>query len=210
MIDRLTLIVLLSSVLAYPATELFSWHVTDNQVRLNRRFDLVLHSRIRTRQEFQHVQQLRTGSILRMQAGKNLIPYVGYYFQPAHEPNDPWVRGHRVFVGVERPFALPNRMVMTTRLAAERHMNTGRPNYFRFRTYMRLQFPGRKVAPFIQNEWLAVKQGFHSVRNSGGLRMRLSPAVTLEAGYLYDIRRTFWGGDRSAIVTALKFQKPER
>jgi hypothetical protein len=206
---RFIALILFSNLAVWPATELFSWHVTDSQVKLNRRFDLVLHSRIRTRHEFHHVQQLRAGSILRMQAGKNLIPYAGYYFQPAQEPSDPWVRGHRVFVGMERPFGL-NRMMMTTRVAAERHINTGRPDYFRFRTYARLQFPGRRVAPFIQNEWLAVKQGFHSVRNSGGLRMRLSPAVTLEAGYLHDIRRTAWGGDRSAIVTALKFQKPER
>ncbi|MBM3814097.1 MAG: DUF2490 domain-containing protein [Acidimicrobiia bacterium] len=206
----LPLVPLLTLPASLSATELFSWHLFDTQMRVNRHADLVIHSRVRTRDEFHRLQQARGGAIVRFHAGKNLIPYTGYYFQPAHEAGDPWTKGHRAFVGVERPFAVALGTVLITRIAAERHMNTGRPNYMRFRTYTRLQLPGRRVAPFIQNEWLAVKQGFHSVRNSGGLRIRLSPVMTLEAGYLYDIRRASWGGDRSAIVTALKFQLPER
>jgi hypothetical protein len=44
------------------------------------------------------------------------------------------------------------------------------------------------------------------MRNSGGLRVVVSPKVAFEVGYLYDVRRTVWGGDRQAIVTEISFQ----
>ena len=44
------------------------------------------------------------------------------------------------------------------------------------------------------------------MRNSGGLGVRVTPELTVEGGFLYNIRRTFWGGDRQAIVTGLRWQ----
>ncbi|MBK5295001.1 MAG: DUF2490 domain-containing protein [Acidobacteriia bacterium] len=193
------------------ATELYSWHLFDVQTKINKSFEIILHSRIRTRDEFHQVQQLRTGAIL-LWHPKNmkLTPIFGYYYQPVKEKNIPWRDGHRVFAGLMRPFPLPERMVLNTRIAVERHMYDGVPGYMRYRTYVRLEIPKGKITPFVQNEWLAVKTGFHSVRNSGGIRFQLSPNTILETGYLYDIRRTVYGGDRSAIVTTFRYTIPER
>ena len=193
------------------ATELYSWHLFDVFAKINKSFDITLHSRLRTRDEFHQLQQVRTGVVL-VWHPKNLkiSPVAGYYYQPVKERDRPWREGHRVFMGLMRPFQLPNKMVLNTRISAERHMYEGLPGYMRYRSYVRLEIPKRKITPFIQNEWLAVKTGFHSVRNSGGLRFQLTPHTMLEAGYLYDIRRTIYGGDRSAIVTTFRYTLPER
>jgi hypothetical protein len=190
-----------------PGTELYSWHGFDLPVPLSSKFELIVHSRLRSRNELNQVQQVRSGGIFRYSAGK-LTPFFGYYFQPAHESHSPWTKGHRFFTGVERALALPGNFSFTARLAAERHISTGLPAYMRYRSYAKLQFPGKRVAPYLQNEMLAVRQGYHSMRNGGGLSFRFNSGIVFEAGYLYDIRRTFWGGDRSAIVTSLKFPPP--
>ena len=192
------------------AAELYSWHSQDFSIRAHSKLEVVLHSRLRTRREFGSLQQVRTGPIVRWQAGPKLAPFFGYYYQPGHDPGTTWSGGHRIFAGVETAAALPRGCVLTTRLAIERHMIRTRGfDYNRYRTYSRLLFPGR-VSPYLQTEWLAVRQGFHSTRNSGGIRLRLGAGTTLEAGYVYDIRRTFWGGDRQAVVTSLRFQIPAK
>ena len=89
-------------------------------------------------------------------------------------------------------------------------MATGRPDHNRYRSYERLVIGRGRFSPYLQNEWLAVRQGFHSVRNSGGLRMRVTGQLTVEAGYLFDFRRAAWGDNRQAIVTAVKWQRRER
>ena len=93
---------------------------------------------------------------------------------------------------------------MTWRVAAERHFFSLDRDYNRYRTYTRVMWR-RQVSPFLQNEWLAVNGGFHSVRNSVGLRFPIGSQSKLEIGYLYDYRRQVWGGDRQAIVTSLRF-----
>jgi hypothetical protein len=194
---------------AFAITELYSWHVLDEIMPLHRKLDLVIHSRLRTRREFHSLQQVRGGPILRWKPAGRWTVIGGYYFQPAHDPGQEWNRGQRVFGGIERALTL-KPVNLIGRLALERHINAGRPSYYRYRSYLRLNIPRGRISPFLQNEWLGVKQGFHSVRNSGGLRIRLTKRVTFEGGYLYDIRRTFWGGDRSAIVTAIQFRPGER
>jgi Protein of unknown function (DUF2490) len=189
---------------------LYSWHSFETPVNFSKRWQLVLHHRERTRHEFSYLDQARAGGVLRWSATKHLTPYVGYYFQPQQLRSDEWIQGHRIFAGVEAPFQIGPGARLTTRIAMERFIHTGRPNYSRYRSSARVVFGRRRVAPYLQNEWLAVNQGFHSVRNSGGLRLRVSAAVVVEGGYLYDIRRSLWGGDRQAIVTGVRFEPKAR
>jgi hypothetical protein len=202
-----------AALLAVPglvsATELYSWHSFDSPVVDAKKVQLILHHRTRTRHELSYLDQSRVGSILRWKAKAGLIPFVGYYFQPQQLRHQEWTRGHRVFTGVEAPFRPAPSLAVTTRLAAEHFMRTGRQDYNRYRSYARLVIGRGRVSPFVQNEVLAVRQGFHSTRNSGGLRFAFRH-VTLEAGYLYDIRRMAWGGDRQAIVTSLRYERRER
>lgn len=195
----------LAGALIAPAIELYSWHSFDTPALVTKRFELVTHSRLRSRHELQYLDQVRGGAVFRWNASRRLIPYVGSYFQPQQVRTHEWTEGRRVFAGLEAPFRLGPHFALTTRLAAERFMGTGRPDYNRYRSYERLVIGHGRVAPYLQNEWLGVRQGFHSVRNSGGLRVRVTQELTVEGGYLYDIRRTVWGGDRQAIVTAVRW-----
>lgn len=192
------------------AAEFYSWHAFDTPVISSKQYELVLHHRTRSRHEFHYLDQVRGGAIFRWNATPRLIPYVGGYFQPQQFRVHEWVEGRRVFFGVESPFRLGRMLALTARIAAERHIGTGRPDYNRYRTYERLVIGRARLAPFVQNEWLAVRQGLHSVRNSGGLRCRVTPHWTVEGGYLYDIRRTAWGGHRQALVTAIRWQPNTR
>ncbi len=202
---QLTLLVAALPAVA-PAAELYSWHAVDSVGLQTKKFEMLIHQRARARHELHYLDQVRAGGILRWKSGfKNLIPYVGAYYQPQQIREDTWSSGRRFFAGLERPFTLHPSVSLTLRVAAERHSNTGRPDYNRYRTFERVVLGRGRVAPFLQNEWLAVRQGFHSVRNSGGLRVKVNGQITLEGGYLYDVRRAFWGGHRQAIVTAVRW-----
>lgn len=190
--------------------EVYSWHNFDTPVITNSRFELAVHQRVRSRHELHYLDQVRGGAILRWNAAERFTPFVGAYLQPQQIRPGDWTEGRRVFGGVEVPFRFRGSLALTTRVAAERHIATGRPDHNRYRSYERLVIGRGRFSPYLQNEWLAVRQGFHSVRNSGGLRMRVTGQLTVEAGYLFDFRRAAWGGNRQAIVTAVKWQRRER
>ena len=209
MLFRVLVVVWVAGTLASGA-EVYSWHSFETPVIVNSRFELALHQRVRSRHELQFLDQVRGGAILRWNASARFVPFVGAYFQPQQIQANNWTEGRRFFGGVEVPFRFKGGLALTTRVAAERHIGTGRPDYYRYRSYERLVIGNGRFAPFLQNEWLAVGQGFHSVRNSGGLRMRVTARLMVEAGYLFDFRRSAWGGNRQAIVTAVKWQRRER
>ena len=189
------------------AAELYSWHGFDTPVVTNKRYEVVLHGRVRSRHELQYLDQARVGGIFRWKLGARVIPFAGAYYQPQQVRAHQWTEGSRYFGGAEAPFKLGDSLALTTRLVAERFVGTGRPDYNRYRSFARLVIGRGRIAPYLQDEWLAVRQGFHSTRNSGGLRVRVSPKLSIEGGYLFDYRRTFWGGDRQAIVTAIRWQR---
>lgn len=206
--SRFVILVLLALVTpdSLQATEFYSWHGFEFPLRLAEKVEVVLHHRTRTRHEWSYLDQSRAGAIVRWTAARGIVPYAGYYYQPQQLRADEWVRGQRVFLGAEKPFHLNSTAALTTRLAMERFFGTGRLDYNRYRSYCRLLLGGGRLTPFFQNEMLAVRQGYHSMRNSGGLRIRLSSFVHLEASYLYDVRRTVWGGDRQALVTGIRIE----
>lgn len=186
------------------ATEFYSWHGYDTRLVERGRLEVSLHHRLRTRHELQYLDQARFGSIARWNE-KRFSILAGFYLQPQQIHEQDWTPGRRVFGGIEVPVQLGSRIVLSSRLVAERHMSTGRPDYARYRTSERVVFGAGRFRPFIQNELLAVKQGFHSTRNSGGMSLRINDEFSVEVSYLYDIRRTFWGGDRQAVVTSMRW-----
>ena len=200
---------LLSLSLSSPATELFTWHVLDTRVVSSGRFELNLHHRTRTRHELSYLEQSRVGPVARWAYSPRLTLIAGYYFQPQQIRPQTWAEGQRVFVGVESLVAHKPGAALLLRGFTERHVHTGRPAFTRYRTALRYTMGQHRVKPFVQNELLAVWPGFQSTRNSGGLSFRLSPVLTMDVSYLYEIRRTFWGGDRQSIVTSLRWT-PQR
>ena len=197
---------ILACVAVSPASELYSWHSFDAFVRVNERVELVLHSRIRSRDSFSDLQQLRAGPVARIRVRKRLIWYSGYYFQPGDNGDKIWGTGHRVFSGIEVPVER-GRVGLTLRVAAERNFHSLDEDYNRYRTYTRLTWR-RRLTPFLQNEWFTVNSGFQSLRNGAGVQFSLGSRTTVEVGYLYDFRRQVWGGARQAIFTSVRL-RPE-
>ncbi len=192
------------------AAELFSWHSFDIAERLTKKVDIQITSRIRTRDEFHLLNQFLGGPMLTYRVNSRLLYFAGYWSQPGHERNAEWLMGHRTFAGVDRRWALRDH-TLVGRLTYERHYGAGRANHNRYRTYARLLFPRRGVVtPFVQYEWMAIRQGFFSSRQTGGVRFHVHPNIMIDASYLYDIRRASWGGNRNAIITSVSFRRSER
>lgn len=190
-------------------SELFSWHSFDVAERVTKKVDLQVTSRVRTRDEFQLLNQFLGGPMLTYRVNSRWLYFGGYWTQPGHEDKKPWIMGHRTFAGVDRRWGVRN-FTLVGRLTYERHYGAGRPNHNRYRTYARLLFPRRAVTPFLQYEWMAIREGFFSSRQTGGLRFHINRNVFVDASYLYDIRRANWGGNRNAIITSVSFRRSER
>ncbi|MFN7938680.1 MAG: DUF2490 domain-containing protein [Bryobacteraceae bacterium] len=198
----------LSLATTVSAAELFSWHSFDIAERLTKKIDIQVTTRLRTRDEFQLLNQVLGGPMLTYRVNSRLLYFGGYWAQPGHEYNKPWLMGHRIFGGVDRRWALKN-YTMIGRLTYERHYGAGRPDHNRYRTYTRFMFPRRVVVPFLQYEYMAIRQGFFSSRQTGGVRFHVNPHVMLDVSYQYDVRRASWGGNRNAIITAVSFRRRE-
>ncbi|MBL8178886.1 MAG: DUF2490 domain-containing protein [Bryobacterales bacterium] len=194
---------------ALPAQELFSWHWFEANEHLTKKYDLRMTFRLRTRHEFQFVDQILGGPTLQYRAQNRVLYFAGYWTQPGHEDKAPWVMGHRTFAGAERRWDL-HRTTLVGRFTWERHFGGGRDDHNRFRFFNRVLFGRKAVAPFLQYEWIGMRVGFFSSRQTGGVRFRLHPQVTVDASYLYDVRRASWGGPRSALITTVSFQRGER
>lgn len=205
---------LLLSLPAGAATEFYSWHTFDTRLFGSDRVEVVAHHRTRSRHQLSFLDQSRLGATFRVSVNSRLAIWGGYYFQPQQVHAQTWARGQRPFIGLETPLARTKTSTLSLRLATERHFHTGRPDYTRHRTSLRWTMGTGRVRPFVQNELLAVWPNFHSTRNSGGLSVRLSPELSMDVSYIYDSRRAFWGGDRQALVTSMrwnpKFSAPRR
>ena len=193
-----------------PAAELAGWHGIDLPVRLPRKLELTLHHRTRIRHQLRHLDDSRAGALLHWSATPRLIPFAGYYYQPQQDVPGLWVQSHRVLVGLESPLRVHADSSLTTRLTIERLFYPAPASFNRYRSYARLTIGGRRIAPFFQHELLMANSGYYSTRGAGGLRIRLSESVSLDTGYLFESRRAVFGGDRQAIVTSIRIQKPEK
>ena len=191
------------------AAELFSWHSFDFAERITKKVDIQVTTRIRTRDEFHLLNQFLGGPMLTYRVNSRLLYFGGYWAQPGHEMNKSWLMGHRIFGGVDRRWALKD-YTFIGRLAYERHYGAGRPDHNRYRTYVRFMFPRHTVVPFLQHEYLAIRQGFFSSRQTAGMRFHIHPNVMLDVCYQYDVRRASWGGNRNAIITSVSFRQRER
>jgi len=185
------------------AADFGSWNAFDYVVDFGGRFELTNHVRTRTEEGFD-----RMGPMLKWTAYPRFAPLAGFYLQPQQTAPGDWHIGGRPFFGFETRSTVDRTLNLSSRFLLERWYGTSRPAYNRYRGLLRADFVRRRWTPFVHSEVFAVADGFHSSRNTGGIRVHLSPQVTLEAGYVYDFRSAAWGGNRQAIVTALRFQKP--
>jgi hypothetical protein len=206
--QRCALAAALFALPADAATELFSWHTFDVRAMAVGKLEITVHSRLRTRHEASHLDQVRGGPLVRWAATKRLTLLGGFYHQPTQVSKDHWFKGQRLIAGVESPLYHRPGHAVAGRFLAEHFAGTGRPDYTRYRASLRWTVGRGRVRPFVQNETFAAWPGFHSSRQSGGASIRLSEEMSMDVSYLYDIRRAFWGGDRQAIVTSVRWTPP--
>lgn len=189
--------------------ESFSWHALEAPVFATQRFELIAHSRVRTRSHFSKFDDVRAGPVVKFHPFAHVSLLGGYYFQNG-DPLDPVpTHTNRLFTGVEIPWSW-NARTMTSRSVVERYIGGIRSDYTRYRTSLRITWQQRRLSPYLQSEALFVRDGFHSSRTSAGIILRPERHVRMEIGYLFDVRRAFWGGNRHALVTNVRFQRAER
>ena len=68
-----TAVFLLSLVTSSPAAELFSWHSFDIAERITKKVDIQVTSRVRTRDEFQLLNQILGGPMLTYRVNSRLL-----------------------------------------------------------------------------------------------------------------------------------------
>jgi len=184
--------------------EFYSWHTHEIASNLTERSSIVFHTRLRSRQSFQHLAQFRAGVLLGYNfRGFNLTG--GYYVEPNHPLDSEWQSGHRLTTSVSRSFPLRPRFTATPRLNMDRFFTVVRGDFNRFRSGVRWDY-GRLSGPYMINEVMFSATGFQSTRHTAGWRVRPLPQVQFEAGYVYDVRTAYWGGNRQAIITVMRYQ----
>jgi hypothetical protein len=194
---------------AAPAQELYSWHGAEVSIPINSSWDFTLHTRIRTRHEFRHVAQVRAGPQVSYR-------YQRYTFRGAYyfEPDNPsardtanfaaWESGHRIFASAEASVQPSRSFAVIPRFMWERFIVKDRGQYNRFRMGGRVNV-GRGTGPYLHHEWMLVASGLQLLRNGCGMRFALGNRWTVEGGWLLDSRPERWGGNRQAIVSAVRY-----
>lgn len=195
--------ILLIAAAGARATDLQGWQLAEGQVFPHPRLEILLHSRFQTTQRWHHFQQLRVGPMFRFRLAPKLTPFFGFYV-PVHETRPRIHAGPRILAGVESSLPLDRGLSLTTRAGMDRIFSDARPAFNRYRGMARLMRPGR-IAPYVQNEWFFVRQGFHSTRTGGGVRFLAGSHATLDLGYMYDVRSSNWSGSRQWVLTSIRF-----
>lgn len=189
--------------------ELYSWHAGEVSIPVDEAWELTLHTRTRTRHELRHVAQVRVGP----QVSYRYQRYTfrgAYYYEPDHPSRTDlanaaaWESGHRIFGSAEASVEPRRWMMAAPRFMLERFAVKGRGQYNRYRMGGRVNV-GRGWGPYVQHEWMLVASGLHTLRNGAGMRFAMGNRCTVEAGWLFDTRPQRWGGNRQAVVSAVRY-----
>lgn len=207
---RLVAVLLAAALPVAGASDLFSWHSFEVRVASRGRLEVTLHTRARTRHELRSYDLSQVGPLVRWAATDRVALVGSFYFRPQRTHPGVWIWGRRSFFGVEAPILKKPGNTVTSRVLVDRLIGTGRPDHNRYRALVRWTIGRGLVRPFVQHETLAARTGFHSTRQSGGLTVQISEQLSMDASYVYDTRRTFWGGDRQAIVTSVRWKPRTR
>jgi predicted porin len=195
------LILLIVLIATLPAADFESWHSFDFVPVASEKFELTIHTQLRTRSRFQELSQFRFGPIARYSLHPNVRVAGGYYYRDLEDVGRDWSDSHRVFVGIENPFSR-GRVNIQSRAYLEHYFGATVSPYNRFRHRFRVEW-SRKVEPYAAAEYFVVAEGLQAVRYMAGIQRRLSHGARLDIAYYYDDFHL--GTDRQALVTSLRF-----
>lgn len=202
----------LSSAAAYPlwSADVETQHALDVTLPLKPKFELILHSRVRTQPGGLGFYQVRAGPIVSWDAAPRMTLLSGYYYarQERKIDND-FIGGHRLFGGAEIAVVETRRLSIDQRLLAERFLSDATDDFNRYRLRTRLSAKG-SVAPYTSHEFFFDARGWRSNRHSAGIRWSALPAVQIDLGYLYEHRRAGVGPDRHMWLTSFHWKKSSR
>lgn len=185
-------------------------HAFDVTLPLTSRFELLLHSRIRTQPGALGLYQVRTGPILSWDATKRVAVLSGYYFAKQERQIDrDFIGGHRFFGGTEFVAFDARRFSFDQRALIERFLSDAAPDFSRFRLRSRLSAKG-VVAPYTSHEFFFDAVGWRGNRHSAGIRWSPRQALQIDLGYLYEHRRPEVGPARHMWLTSVHFKKTSR
>lgn len=187
--------------------EPWSWHSVDFTVQKTPRWELALHTRLRTRKG--ELQQSRSGAIARWKTQRQVSLIGGYYFGKEEDTREEWQQSHRLFGGAEAGIYSKGGVSVAARGLVERFSAPARRDFTRFRGRIRLTTESR-VGPYLGTEWFFDTKGYLAGRYSAGLRWRWSSWSSVEAGYMYDARNPVLGVSRHGIVTHLYLERPRK
>jgi hypothetical protein len=187
------------------AQPLEGFHIAEAVVPASHGWQFNPQVRFRMANQFHTLSQLRSGLIVT----KSLLPHLELWSAAYWEPTlrQPRHRAStRLQLGIQSRYNARPALAVQTRLMVERLYRTNGLLYSRLRLGNRVTFGQGKYRPYLTNDTLAVRQGFHSSRSGAGLAWDPSPGVHLEFEYVYDRRRAYWGGDRQILTTRIQFR----
>jgi len=205
-----SLCLLLASASLLRADSLETQHALDATIPLSSRFELLLHSRIRTQPAGLGFYQMRAGPILTWDATSRVALLGGYYFARQQRAIDrDFIGGHRLFGGAEFDVAQSRRLAFDQRVILERFLSDAAPDFNRYRVRSRLTFKAL-LSPYTSHEFFFDAQGWRGNRHSAGVRWSPLRNVQVDLGYLYEARRAQVGPARHMLLTAIHWKKPPR
>ncbi len=186
-----------------PAADFESWHNFEVSTHLGERTELLLHSQLRTHSRFTGIGQFRVGPVVYHSLQPHLRLIGGYYYRDVESSRTDWHNYHRIFAGMENPFALrKGKISLEFRTLAEHcHGWTSAP-YNRLRQRVLVRW-NRRVSPYWAVEPLVRSDGLQIMRYSTGVQRRLTARTRLEVSYYYEDDKIT--PDRHILVTGLRF-----
>ncbi len=203
---RLRRVFISFALLSLGAAEPETQHGFDCTLPLARRWEVLLHARMRTQPGGLGFYQVRGGPVFSFDVSPRLALIGGYYYTQQEVIDRDFIGGHRYFGGAEGRLWDGRRAVLDARGLAERFDPDEARGFARYRTRLRLSAKST-FAPYASIEPFFDRQGWRAARFAAGLRWNLAGPWEVDTGYFYEERRARIGFDRHMFMTSLHFRK---
>jgi hypothetical protein len=186
--------------LTVSATELHGDGAVDTHIRLNRKWDVVLHSRARVRVTQDDWYDISLVPIFTYQAHRNVQFSTGTFFTRT-ETKSRWRNVARPFVAVE-PSIRKGRVTLASRTGYERFVVFNGADYNRYRQRFRVVGNG-SWKPYASTEFFLTNAGLATTRYGVGVRKDIGKHDGIEFFYWYEARDLAGTGVRHVLSVTL-------